>query len=514
MSSPEPYIAVSYVWDTSPTFRKWQDRRVTEQALRIAERLSNNTSYALWIDAICIDQDNELVKMVELAKMADIYRGAVAVLCLVPEVEQRTCEIVQQGAAMMNLDGFRALEDAGDTHGMYMFASQGSDEALQKLFGSRWWTRAWTFQEAVLNRTTFLVGDGEETIPISEVLKVSRPIGRRAATQTKHDNLLGKPSSFWDSVNSMSGLEKESTGMPLGTAMSNVWRRESTVAHDMAYSLLGVSRLETIKPNYQLSLEKVFTELVENASLKGDFSWLRWSYLVNRDITDEGMSMVPVPATVLASPASPITEWRSVKVPQLSVVRGGPGDFGVCIPHRSTGVVNWKSQPESIQGIIAALQKLSFGAEEIWNLLFGLHVGLACDIDKAAGGQGLAQPLLTLATGYINGTLEMDNSGVDDLVGDKPYTRGYGFTSYAAMAAKVWKDAQLVLMRSQGGMAVVRAHSGTGQARLHKLPVERQRGTCLCLVVHDNTKYRASAVGVMVENEHVGSGSWQLTRFA
>ncbi|KAF9236121.1 heterokaryon incompatibility protein-domain-containing protein, partial [Melanogaster broomeanus] len=509
MSSPEPYIAISYVWDTCPSFKNWQGRRVTEQALRIAARLSKHTTYALWIDAICINQDDEPVKMVELAKMADIYRGATAVLCLVPEIEDTTCQIVENGAGMMDLEGFRSLEDAGDTHGMYMFASQGSNETLQKLFGSRWWTRAWTFQEAVLNRATFLVGEGEETIPISDVLRISRPICRRAATQNKHDSLLGQRSSFWDSVNSMTEAVKEY--MPLGMAMSSVWRRQSTVTHDMAYSLLGVCHLEAIRPDYRLPQEKVFVDLVEKASSKGDFSWLKWSYLVDRDVAGEGMSMVPVPATVSATRASAITEWRSVKVPQVSLVRGA--DFGVCIPHRSTGVVRWQSQPEGIQGTIKTLQKLSYGPEEIWNLLFGLHVGLACDIDRAAGGSGLAQALLNLATGYIDGTLQLEDS-VDDLVGEKPYTRGYGFTAYASMAAKVWNNAQLIVMRSQGGTTVVRTNSETGQARLHKLPVESYRGTCLCLVVHDNTRSRASAMGVMVENDKAGSGSWQVTRFS
>jgi hypothetical protein len=258
-------------------------------------------------------------------------------------------------------------------------------------------------------------------------------------------------------------------------------------------------------------VEKVFADLVDKASLKGDFSWLKWSHLVDRDATCEGMSMVPVPATVLATPASAITEWRSVEVPRMSVARGGA--IGVCIPHRSTGVVRWQSPPEDIKGIINMLQKLSYGPKDIWNLLFGLHVGLACDVDRAVGGSGLAQALLDMATGYIDGTLELGDS-VDDLVGEKPYTRGYGFTAYASMAAKVWRNAQLVVMRSQGGTTVVPTHSGIGQARLHRLPVESHRGTCLCVVVHDNTKFRASAIGVMVENDHAGSGSWQFTRFS
>ncbi|KIJ60457.1 hypothetical protein HYDPIDRAFT_117168 [Hydnomerulius pinastri MD-312] len=510
MSTSEPYIAISYVWDTCPSFQDWGDRRVTKQALRIAERLSRYTPYALWIDAICIPQDDEPVKMVEVGKMADIYRSATAVLCLVSETERETCEIVGHAAALMDMDGFRALEEAGDTHGMYMFASQGSNEALRRLFGSRWWTRAWTFQEAVLNKTTFVVGEEMETIPISDILKICRPIGRRAATQRKE--VLGQPSAFWDSLDYMKIATNEQ--MALGTAMSSVWRRQCTVNHDMVYSLLGVCRLEAIQPDYQLPLEEVFTDLVEKASSKGDFSWLRWSHLVDRDGSSQRMSMVPLPATVSATPASAITEWRSIQLSPKpsSPIRGG--EFGVCIPHRSTGVVRWQSQPEGIPETINTLQNLSHSPEEIWNSLFGMHVGLASDIDRAAGGLGLAQSLLTLTSGYVDGSFDESSSSHDDMVGDRPYTRGYGFTSYASMATKVWTDTRLVVMQSQGGTTVVRASNGAGQARIHKLPVESRSGICLCLVVHDSTRYRASAVGVMIEKEHAGSGAWQLTRFS
>ncbi|KAF8134299.1 heterokaryon incompatibility protein-domain-containing protein [Boletus edulis] len=501
-TTADPYIAISYVWDGNPSFVNWHGREVTTQALQIVEQLSKYTPHSLWVDAICIPQNNVPVKQVELKKMADIYRGALAVLCLVPEMDRMICTIVEHAAALMDMEGFRALEEGGDTHGMYLFASQGSNEALRKLFASRWWTRAWTFQEAILNNATFVVGKNMETIPIYDILKICGPIGRRAATQEKE--VLGQSSSFWDSISSMK------------TTMSNIWRRQCTVPHDMAYSLLGVCCLQEIEPNYSLSFEEVFTNLVDKASSKGDFSWLRWAHLVDRSDPSGQMQMsvVPIPETIRAAPASAITVWHSVKIPKvLSPVRGG--EFGVCIPHRSTGVVRCQSNPEGIRGTIKILQNMSYSPEEIWNLLFGMHVGLASDIDQAAGGSGLAQPLLTLTSGYIDGTLDA-SSITNDMVGEKPYTKGYGFTSYALMATKVWKDARLCVMQSQGGTTVVPVGIGLGQARIHKLPLESHstRNTHLCLVVHDNARYKVSAVGVMIEKEHTGSGAWQLTRFS
>ncbi|KAI6041616.1 heterokaryon incompatibility protein-domain-containing protein [Pisolithus marmoratus] len=324
-TTTDPYIAISYVWDVNPSFVEWEGREVTLQALRIVEQLSKYTSYALWVDAICIPQNDIPVKEVELQKMADIYRGAIAVLCLVPEADRATCAVVERSAALMNMEGFRALEKGGDTHGMYMFASHGSNETLRKLFGSRWWTRAWTLQEAVLNNSTYIVGENMETIPISDILKICGPIARRAATQKKE--VLGQSSSFWDSLNSMKMATNDR--MPLGTAMSTVWRRQCKVPHDMAYSLLGVCRLQEIRPNYHLPLEEVFVDLVEKACSAGDFSWLRWTHLIDRSDPNRlgRMSMVPTPATIKSAPASTITTWHSIEIPQLpSLIRGG--EFG------------------------------------------------------------------------------------------------------------------------------------------------------------------------------------------
>ncbi|KAG2040011.1 hypothetical protein BDR03DRAFT_998369 [Suillus americanus] len=411
---------ISYVWDTRPSFKEWKGRRVTEQALHIADQLSKYTSYALWIDAICIDQDNEPVKMVELAKMADIYRGATAVLCLIPEIDQMTSRVVEHGTGMIDLDGFRTLEHAGDTHPRL---KQGAAQSIQQ--------RVSTGSDTE---------EGQLTGAIIQLLKLgSFHVGCDEGIHAARD--------------------------------SYIERVEAPI-------------YETIIPDYRLPVEKVFADLVDKASSKGDFLWLRWSHLMDRDATCEGMTMVPVPATVLATPASAITDWRSVEVPRVSVQSQ---------VENIKGIINMLQKlsygPEDIwNGIINMLQKLSYGPEDIWNVLFSLHVGLACDVDKAVGGSGPAQALLNLTTGYIDGTFKLEDSE-DDLVGEKPYTRGYGFTAYASMAAKVWRNAQLVVMRSQGGTTVVPTHSGTGQARLHRLPVESRRGTCLCLVVHDSTKF-------------------------
>ncbi|KAG6375723.1 hypothetical protein JVT61DRAFT_3300 [Boletus reticuloceps] len=124
-TTADPYIAISYVWDRNPSFVNWHGREVTTQALQIVEQLSKYTPHGLWVDAICIPQNDVPAKQVELKKMADIYRGALAVLCLVPEMDRTTCTIVEHAAALMDMEGFRALEEGGDTHGISLQVGGG-----------------------------------------------------------------------------------------------------------------------------------------------------------------------------------------------------------------------------------------------------------------------------------------------------------------------------------------------------------------------------------------------------
>ena len=132
-----PYIAVSYTWDSNPEYEKWCGRKVTRQALDIVAQLSIHTPLALWIDAICIDQDDTAAKNSELPKMADIYRNAVGVVCLVSSITEKTGPIVRQGAAMVKHAASHALAQAGDRYGRFMFATLGAHSAVEALFAYR-----------------------------------------------------------------------------------------------------------------------------------------------------------------------------------------------------------------------------------------------------------------------------------------------------------------------------------------------------------------------------------------
>lgn len=516
-SSVSFYIAISYAWDPMPEWKRWQDRVTTEQALKLASRLSSHTSAPLWIDAICIPQNNELVKMQELAKMADIYRGASMILCLIPEITDDICQLIRKSMELMKDPSYIALQQTGDIFGGYMFATHGEDERLVQLFASRWWERAWTFQEAVLNPLTILVGDGEESIPIQDVLHLVEPIRRWTACNAS-DLTMGRSAGFWDSVAAMGDASQRR--LPLGDAMSCVWRRQSKEKHDMVYSLLGVCRLsEMVRPDYEMPLMEVLVQLFESAVVSGDYSWISWCHAMQ-----PGKGIVPRPEDIFAAPFVSITRWESIEVPTAAPILAGSQEGGVILPFRSTGVVRWESESQSVADMVQTLRSRKYSDGEIWDLLFGIRVGLCVDINRAVGiteTSDISTPMLNSVLMMISGYLSITKD-ILDLRGDKPFTPNLGFTNYASMAAQTWRDSKLIALESQGGIVVVPEIS-EGSKRIYMLPIKpvkeeirsSSRGSIrFAFVARDCDRFSTSATGLMVQTGGAGSGKWQLRRIS
>ncbi|KDR86144.1 hypothetical protein GALMADRAFT_235381 [Galerina marginata CBS 339.88] len=516
------YIAVSYVWDSLKVWKEWCGREVTEQALKIAERLSKNTTLPLWIDALCIPQNDDLsVKMAELAKMSDIYRGATLVLCLLPEVSLEASTTVAICNALMDNECYTSLQGV-DIYGSFMFATLGEHTSLRTLFGGRWWERAWTFQEAVLNLQTFLVGNDEQSIPIHSVFRLADPIQRRAATIGPLVPTMGKPASFWDSVSKMTDAP-----MPVGDAMSCVWRRDASIEHDMVYSLLGVCSISLVKPDYNLPLREVLMQLFESASSQGDYSWSIWCHGIDHDEEKEGSSIVPTPDKVRYIPYMSITKWQSSKVGPIAAKPGA--DKGILLPYRSTGVVRWESLPQRLPEMVKLLRTRSFKNSEIWDLVFGMRIGLCVDINRnvnkktlEADDEGIAGPLLDLAMMMMEGSCSTSQD-ILDLAGEKPQTETLGFSNFSAMAAYIWKkDQNLIALTSQGGTIVIPENSTERKyvgSRIHLLPFEyggiKTQGLITPLVAfvsRADAPFKASTVGVLIQKRGSSFGSWQVRR--
>ena len=176
-----PYLALSYAWehDEDSTFKN-----CTEEV-----RVSKDLCYALhciwkvtptvwiWVDSICINQNDEDEKAVQVSIMGAIYKNAVCVVIWLGAVEDDNQLAIDCLAKL----GRRLRQTRGN-----LFGTKTAEEivqlgfpspkhplwpALYRLFQKKWFTRLWVVQEAAL-AAEVLVLCGENKVEWSDLVEV------------------------------------------------------------------------------------------------------------------------------------------------------------------------------------------------------------------------------------------------------------------------------------------------------------------------------------------------------
>ena len=156
-SLPTRYVALSYVWGKMQTFRL-QERHIPSlsslEGLRdiedqLPEIIINAIEFVrsigepfLWVDAVCIPQDNAKEMEAQISHMASVYRTAILTLVAVSS---------QDASSMLPgvRPGTRALPSFLETPDFTL--AERTSSILPVLLSSKYHTRAWTFQERLLS---------------------------------------------------------------------------------------------------------------------------------------------------------------------------------------------------------------------------------------------------------------------------------------------------------------------------------------------------------------------------
>ncbi|KEZ38923.1 hypothetical protein SAPIO_CDS10258 [Scedosporium apiospermum] len=166
LDEPPTYEALSYVWGspqgTRPIRCNGREILVTPNCedalrnLRIAHR-----PRALWIDAICIDQESMAEKSVQVPLMGDIYRLAKqAIVWLGPSVDGLSGTLMR-----LNLIGKIHFEMSTDPlserkkRRANKILPRGEVDRICRICSNEWFQRIWTFQEFMLSsHVVFMLG--------------------------------------------------------------------------------------------------------------------------------------------------------------------------------------------------------------------------------------------------------------------------------------------------------------------------------------------------------------------
>ncbi|KAI0099891.1 heterokaryon incompatibility protein-domain-containing protein [Nemania sp. FL0031] len=169
------YEALSYTWGSEEdpvTIELDTTERVT---LSIARNLAQALTYlryrdtprTLWVDAICIDQNNVAERGHQVAIMGDIYeRAERVVVWLGPETKdsERGLEILEEIGSQIDVDwrrySMRPAADAqdktlGDRNQPFPY-SQEDAEAVRGILVRPWFSRLWIRQEFSLARSAVI----------------------------------------------------------------------------------------------------------------------------------------------------------------------------------------------------------------------------------------------------------------------------------------------------------------------------------------------------------------------
>jgi hypothetical protein len=179
------YIALSYVWgsdarDCAITCNG-ATMAITTSAFEAIEALRKYAPQALlWIDGVCINQDNDTEKASQVSQMAEIYSFArrVAVwLGSEANDSDRALEAFDRLAEALPKLPWRVDLDDYYSHDGFPDRSHPMWAALGHLYVRPWFHRLWTFQEVVLARSLF-VACGKQIVTWEKFLEVSEQLHR------------------------------------------------------------------------------------------------------------------------------------------------------------------------------------------------------------------------------------------------------------------------------------------------------------------------------------------------
>ncbi|KAH8807178.1 heterokaryon incompatibility, partial [Xylogone sp. PMI_703] len=157
------YEAVSYVWGSSDKshtlklivddFKQLQVLSITQSLYNVLRQIRPPSHYKrlLWIDAICINQEDNVEKSIQVNQMDRIYREAGGMIGYL-------CETVEYHEAKNELEVNLLMKEIDE---LYPEDHKGWN-GLRQLFTSPWAIRTWVLQEAIWAKRFVLMAGAYE----------------------------------------------------------------------------------------------------------------------------------------------------------------------------------------------------------------------------------------------------------------------------------------------------------------------------------------------------------------
>ena len=298
-----PYEAVSYCWnDATSKAEMYLNGLLFEAPLSAVEVLQNvrsaECSRVLWIDALCINQDDYGERGQQVAMMGDIYSNSARTLVwLGPSLHEaetqralQLCSIVaEQILQRRDIHKLLEIDALASVCRTIPVPREYSLNILNTVFSRRWFTRLWVWQEVALPPVA-ICQIGEFTVPWQDIMLTAfwwnevidqfndLPPESLPDEQTQWN--MHFPATIFMIANNFN-QQQSSNGLHLSQLMYQSRHGEATNPRDKIYGLLGMTRWSRsgrrlprgLRPNYNESVRNCIRDatralFVEDRHLK------------------------------------------------------------------------------------------------------------------------------------------------------------------------------------------------------------------------------------------------------
>ncbi|KAF7918004.1 uncharacterized protein EAE98_010032 [Botrytis deweyae] len=257
------YEALSYVWggfDDPPhcIYIDGGSLSITANLHAALLRLRNHTlERVIWVDALCINQQDDQEKGLQIQLMPRIYGQAAQVIVYFGEAADDSD---------MALESIRVAADDENEKHRNLLASNRNQESILRLLKRPWFQRIWVLQEVGLARSILIICGSVEMNGYTFCSGVS-----------KLESLLKNYSDLQSVIRPTIHLIRGSIFRPkynssllgdlsLGELIDMYHNHKATVRHDKVYALLGMcsdhlSSTTGLLPDYTIPWETLFRRL-------------------------------------------------------------------------------------------------------------------------------------------------------------------------------------------------------------------------------------------------------------
>jgi ankyrin repeat protein len=266
------YEAISYVWGTEEPdheiwFPKGRFSVRTNLYLALLRFRKNATVRRLWVDAICIDQENTLERNQQILLMKDIYSSASMVLIWLGKDDALIRPAFQSIHEDVRKNEMSYLSDLSEERNHRVW-----DPDIASLFRSPWFERAWIYQEIVCSRAaTVYCGsrDASQSISrnslpwecLSKFYEIAEEVRALENVPTSSCSILG-PLIF--GRNHYNASDRIKNHFDLLTLLELRRNSSATDPRDKIFSLVGLStegQKGLIPTDYSTSVVDAYTNV-------------------------------------------------------------------------------------------------------------------------------------------------------------------------------------------------------------------------------------------------------------